>query len=402
MRALVVHAHPARESLSGALYGVATKALSEAGHEVTGLDLYAEGFQAAMSAAEREAYPGDQPICSAEVARHADLVRWADTLVFVYPTWWTGLPAVMKGWLERVLVPGVAFHLDERNRVASDLRHVRRVVGITTYGSSWPYVKVMNDAGRRTLLRALAMLCARPCRRSWLALYSVDNEHGRRAGPLPGQGRSGAAGAVRTLVVHAHPLQDSFSAAVRDRAVAGLQASGHDIDLLDLYADGFEPGLSLDEWRAHDQGIGAKPDDVKAHALRLRQAQALVLVYPTWWGGPPAILKGWLDRVWVEGIAYTRPAGSNRVRPLLRDIRRLVAVTTHGSPKWINAIEGEPGKRLVLRQMRSLCHPLVRTRWLALYGVDQSDEAGRTAFLDKVERTMTWRQSSDRSREPRS
>jgi putative NADPH-quinone reductase len=195
---------------------------------------------------------------------------------------------------------------------------------------------------------------------------------------------------VRALVVHAHPLAESFGAAVRDRVVAALRAGGHDVDVLDLYAEGFEPCLTAAEWRAHQAGIAAKPDDVKVQAARLTRAQALVLVYPTWWGAQPAIMKGWLDRVWVDGVAYTLPTGANRVRPLLHDVRRLAVVTTHGSPKWINAIEGEPGKRLVLRQLRSLCHPLVRTRWLALYGVDRSDEARRRAFLDKVERKLTW------------
>jgi len=109
------------------------------------------------------------------VARHADDVRWAEALVFVYPTWWAGLPAVLKGWLERVLVPGVAFHLDEHtNKVQAGLRHVRRIVGISTYGSSRAYVMLMNDAGRRTLLRALRMLCARTTRTTWLGLYALD------------------------------------------------------------------------------------------------------------------------------------------------------------------------------------------------------------------------------------
>ena len=74
-----------------------------------------------------------------------------------------------------MLVPGVAFHLDPRtHRVVSDLRSVRCVVGITTYGSSWASVRLVTDGCRRTLLRALRMLCARRCRTSWLSLYSVD------------------------------------------------------------------------------------------------------------------------------------------------------------------------------------------------------------------------------------
>jgi len=178
MRALVVHAHPSEASFSAALFVAASGALRAAGHDVATIDLYAERFNAVMSADERRAYHSDQPILDAVVGRHAELVRWADTLVFVYPTWWMGLPAILKGWLERVLVPGVAFHLDERTqRVVADLRHIRRIVGITTYDASWPTVKLYNDAGRRTLLRALAMLCRRPCRRTWLALYRIESAH---------------------------------------------------------------------------------------------------------------------------------------------------------------------------------------------------------------------------------
>ncbi len=175
MRALVVHAHPSPDSLSAALFATATTSLRRGGHEVAAIDLYAEDFAPAMSAEERTAYLTDSPICSPQVARHAELVRWADALVFVYPTWWAGPPAVLKGWLERVLVPGVAFHLDERtHKVVSDLRHVRTVVGISTYRSSWAGVRLVHDSGRRIFLRALRMVCARTCRTTWLALYSVD------------------------------------------------------------------------------------------------------------------------------------------------------------------------------------------------------------------------------------
>ena len=193
---------------------------------------------------------------------------------------------------------------------------------------------------------------------------------------------------MRVLLVSAHPLADSFVAAVRAAAISGLRAGGHDVDLLDLDREGFEPRLSLREWESHRPGITAKPEEVQAHATRLQWADALVLVYPTWWGAQPAIMKGWLDRVWVEGVAYTRPDGAARVRRKLQNIRHLVAVTTHGSPKHINAIEGESGKRTVLRQMRALCHPRVRTRWLALYGVDQSVAPEREAFLARVETSM--------------
>jgi putative NADPH-quinone reductase len=175
VKALVVHAHPSPGSYSWALADAAVRGLVRAGYEVELLHLDGEGFGTAMTREERAAYHSAEPILDEQVRRHARLVRWADTLVFVYPTWWAGQPAVMKGWLERVLVPGVAFHLDpDTNVVRADLRHVRRIVGVTTYGCSRPYVWLLGDPGRRTLTRALRMLCHRRCRRTWLGLHGMD------------------------------------------------------------------------------------------------------------------------------------------------------------------------------------------------------------------------------------
>ena len=69
------------------------------------------------------------------VERYAGIVKQAEALVFVYPTWWSTMPAILKGWLERVMVPGVGFVLDEKQHVRRGLKQVRRIVGISTYGS---------------------------------------------------------------------------------------------------------------------------------------------------------------------------------------------------------------------------------------------------------------------------
>ena len=139
------------------------------------LDLYELGFRTAMTPDEREAYHGDAPILDPMVAEHAALVQRAEAIVFVYPTWWSGLPAMLKGWLERVLVPGVGFVLDERtNKVRPGLGQMRRLVGISTYGSPRWYVRLVNDNGRRVISRALRMSCGLRVRTSWLGLYAVD------------------------------------------------------------------------------------------------------------------------------------------------------------------------------------------------------------------------------------
>ena len=93
------------------LPSTATASLSKAGHQVTVIDLYGEGFRAAMSKGEWLAYHSERPILDPMAERHADIVKQAEALVFVYPTWWSTMPAILKGWLERVMVPGVGFVL---------------------------------------------------------------------------------------------------------------------------------------------------------------------------------------------------------------------------------------------------------------------------------------------------
>lgn len=178
-----------------------------------------------------------------------------------------------------------------------------------------------------------------------------------------------------------------MTAAARDRALAGLQAAGHDVRVSDLYAEGFVPELSAWERTNHLAPPSTKPA-IAVYAANLQWCEALVLVYPTWWSGQPAMLKGWIDRVWVAGVAYELPEGANRIRPLLHDIRRIVAITTHGSSKLVNVLEGEGGKRIITRSLRVLCSKRTRTKWIALYNIDRSTAAARAAYLSRVEQAM--------------
>lgn len=175
MRVLVVVCHPRDDSFTVHLAARAVTGLERAGHEVVLLDLYRSGFVTAMTRAEREAYHGDEPVLDPQVAAHIDEVMRAETLVFVYPTWWGGVPAKLKGWFERVLVPGVGFRFDERSgKIRPNLTHVKRLVGISTYGSPRWYVRLVNDVGRRTIARTVRVACGWRTRTEWHALYSID------------------------------------------------------------------------------------------------------------------------------------------------------------------------------------------------------------------------------------
>lgn len=191
---------------------------------------------------------------------------------------------------------------------------------------------------------------------------------------------------MRVLAVYCHPNPGSLIAAARERALSGLRSAGHEVRLTDLYADGFDPAMTAAERRAHKEP-GVTPE-LRRYADDLAWAEALVLIYPTWWSGQPAMLKGWIDRVWVAGVAWEMREGDRTPTPMLRNVRRIVVVTTHGSSKLLNALEGEGGKRTVTRSIRAMCARRARTTWCALYGVDACDEQRRNEFLDHVESTL--------------
>lgn len=182
MKVVVVFAHPSQQSLSATVCRTAVAALSRAGHEVELLDLYADGFVAQMSREERLAYETESPILDPLVGRYAAQLALAEGLVFIYPTWHGSFPAILKGWFERVLVPGVGWALDPvTNKASGGLRATRRVVGVSTYGSPRMHSLRMADAGRRVIMRNIRFLApATTCRAKWLGLYGLDRPDPRR------------------------------------------------------------------------------------------------------------------------------------------------------------------------------------------------------------------------------
>lgn len=193
---------------------------------------------------------------------------------------------------------------------------------------------------------------------------------------------------MRAYVVFCHPRRESFTGAALDRVLAGLAAGGHEVRLSDLYADGFDPVLDADALAAHHVDHRDHPERRPAiadYVEHLRWCEALVLVHPTWWSGQPAMMKGWFDRVLVHGVAYELPTGGDRIRARLTHIRRLVVVTSYGSPRRLNVLQGESGRVIVRRALRALCGVRCRTRYVALYDIDHADDDARRAFLHRVE-----------------
>lgn len=189
---------------------------------------------------------------------------------------------------------------------------------------------------------------------------------------------------MRTLVVVTHPVPTSLTRAAFSRVLAGLARSGDELRVIDLDEESFNPCLTIDEKRRHLDPPETKPQ-IADHVAALRWAERIVLVYPTWFGGFPARLKGWFDRAWATSVAYQLPEGSTRVRAGLRNIRRVEVVTSHGSPRYMNMIQGNPGKLTIHRSVRFVCHPLCRIRFKAIYGLDDAEPSTIENWLDQVE-----------------
>jgi NAD(P)H dehydrogenase (quinone) len=188
----------------------------------------------------------------------------------------------------------------------------------------------------------------------------------------------------RALVVVCTPVPDSYTAARASVVIDGLTDAGVQVRVRDLYAEGFDPHFSAAERRDHL--VAGTADDIADHAEDLMWCDTLVLVYPTWWSAQPAMLKGWFDRVWACGVAWDLPPGANRLRPRLANVRRIVAVTTHGSSKLVNSLQGEAGKRTVTRSLRLMCHWRCRTSWWATYSMDRLDDDRRRIELERLVR----------------
>ncbi len=194
---------------------------------------------------------------------------------------------------------------------------------------------------------------------------------------------------MRALVVYCHPDPSSFTAAVRDVVLSELRAAKAEIRLRDLYGEGFQPILTQSEWQGYLNCPGNRAP-VAAPADDLQWCDTLIFVYPTWWYGLPAILKGWLDRVLLPDVAFLMPDEMNKnIRPGLTHITRLGVFTTCGASRWLTFIVGAPGKRTLLRGVRFLCAKSCRTAFAAHYLMDSSTPASRKAHLDTVRRALT-------------
>jgi putative NADPH-quinone reductase len=192
----------------------------------------------------------------------------------------------------------------------------------------------------------------------------------------------------RALVLYCHPRETSFNHAIKELVIARLERAGVDYRLRDLYAEGFDPVLS-----AHDHEIYETVPDNRALVERdcqdIEWCDSLIFVYPTWWYGLPAMLKGWLDRTMVPGVSFIMPEEvGGDIKPGLTHITKLGVFTTCGASRWLTFFVGAPGKRTLLRGLRVILAKRCKTAFAAHFLMDSSTAQSRARHLERVQKRL--------------
>lgn len=195
---------------------------------------------------------------------------------------------------------------------------------------------------------------------------------------------------MSALVVFAHPLRDSLGRRFADVAVEALSAR-HEVELLDLYERDFDPRLSPAErsaYYADRHETAAVADDAAA----LLRAEVLVFVFPTWWFGPPAILKGWIDRVFAPGIAFEHGKDYGPIVPKLDRLRHTAVVTTLGTPWWVDRIGmRRPVRRIFKSALIGGCAPKSGFSYLPFYSAERPEPDRVEAFERRLRAELSSR-----------
>jgi len=191
---------------------------------------------------------------------------------------------------------------------------------------------------------------------------------------------------MRVLVVFAHPLETSFVAALHRRVVETLRSRGHEVDDLDLYAEKFNPVLSRETLRNY-LDVSKNRAEVVPYVERVLAADALVLLFPVWFDGLPAILHGFFERVFLPGVSFKLDE-HGVFHPILWNIKRLAAVCTYGENRRQISLKGDPPRRFVRHNIGGVIAPGGRFEYFAHYDMDLTTAPRRARFLQRVTRAF--------------
>lgn len=205
----------------------------------------------------------------------------------------------------------------------------------------------------------------------------------------------------RIVIVHSHPVPDSFSKAIADTFETSALAQGHEVKRINLYDNDdptkcYRPNLSRAEKAKYFTLIGKEnaeqelAPEVRSHLEMLKWCNTLVFIYPTWWMNTPASLKGFLDRTLVPGLTWTFPSKDKTgvaalgLTPKLTNVEQIVGISTYGASQSIVTFAGDNGRRMISNAIRHSVCPAATVTWLSQYHLDTISDEERGQFLNQV------------------
>lgn len=192
---------------------------------------------------------------------------------------------------------------------------------------------------------------------------------------------------MRILVLYCHPVESSFNAALHRAVVRTLTEQSHDVDDCDLYAEGFSPALSREELLVYHDTTNNR-NATGPYIERLLRAEGLVMVFPVWNFGLPAMLKGFIDRVFVPGVSFDM-SDARRIQPGLTHLRRVSGITTYGVPRWKAILLGDSARATVVRFCKRLTGGRATVTYDALYGMNTVSASELARFMRRIQVAMT-------------
>ena len=193
----------------------------------------------------------------------------------------------------------------------------------------------------------------------------------------------------KCLLVSCHPLANSLCNYLVDQVKLGFARHSIEVDHLDLYKSNFTAPLTPAErqnYHTNEFESSALTQEIEA----LKGADILILVFPTWWFGLPALLKGWFDRVWAPGVAFDHPsAPGGRITPKLSNLKHCLVITTLGSPWWFDhLVLWRPLRRILKRALIGTCSPAAEFKMFSLYNALTVEHRRLERFLLRVNRAV--------------
>lgn len=179
MKVHVIYAYPLQTGLAVDIHRTVVDSLREAGHEVDDLDLYAEQFDPVLSCEDRTIYH-DLEINQRRIKPYIDRLQSADAVVLCHPVWNFGWPAMLKGYFDRVFLPGVSFKM-EGEKLSPGLTNIRKLASVTTYGVDRLRALYLMDPPRANATRFLRVVCGPKVKVDYHALYGINKMTEARA-----------------------------------------------------------------------------------------------------------------------------------------------------------------------------------------------------------------------------